>query len=130
MAKNTRPQGIIQTFARYFNVKYAPREVDASAVEEMAKTNRKISPNTYVKLAEQLITPEEIHAALQIGGHNKSPGNDGIGLEFYTTNWKIIKEDIAEILNQMFLQRSITQQQKHGIIIFLPKSNPVQTPDV
>ena len=42
------------------------------------------------------------------GGRNKAPGSDGIGLEFYTTNWKIIKEDIVEILNQMFLQRSIT----------------------
>ena len=39
-------QGIIQTFVRYFNVKYAPIEVDASAIEEMAKTIRKISPNT------------------------------------------------------------------------------------
>ena len=35
---------------------------------------------------------------------------------------------MAEILNQMFLQRSITPQQKHGIIICLPKSN-AQTPE-
>jgi hypothetical protein len=95
----------------------------------VAKTIRKISPNTYAELAEQPITLEEIHAALQKGGRKKAPGSDGIGLEFYTTNWKIIKEDIAEILNQMFLQRSITQQQKHGIIICLPKSNAVQNPE-
>jgi hypothetical protein len=76
------PQGIIQTFARYFNVKYAPIEVDASAIEEMAKTIRKTSPNTYAELAEQPITPEEIQAALQKGGRKKVPGSDGIGLEF------------------------------------------------
>ena len=45
-------QGIIQTFARYFNVKYAPIEVDASAIDEMTKTIRKISPKTYAELAE------------------------------------------------------------------------------
>ena len=56
----------------------------------MAKMIRKITPNTYAELAEQPITPEEIHAALQKGGRN---GNDGIELEFYTTDWKIIKED-------------------------------------
>jgi hypothetical protein len=123
------PQGIIQTFARYFNVKYAPIGVDASAIVEMAKTIRKISPNTYAELAEQPITPEEIHAALQKGRRNKAPGSDGIGLEVYTTNWKIIKEEIAEILNQMYLQRSITQLQKEGIIICLPKSNAIQTPE-
>ena len=57
-------QVIIQTFARYFNVKYTPIEVYASAIEKMAKTVRKASPNTYAELAEQSITPEEIHAAL------------------------------------------------------------------
>jgi len=51
----------------------------------MAKTIRKISPNTYTELAEQTITPEEIHAALQKGGRNRAPGSNGIGLEFNTT---------------------------------------------
>jgi hypothetical protein len=59
------PQGIFQNFALYFNVKYAPIEVDASAIEEMAKMIRRISPNTYAELVEQPIKPEEIHAALQ-----------------------------------------------------------------
>jgi hypothetical protein len=104
-------------------------EVNASAIEETAKTIRKISPNTNAELAGQTITPEEIHAALQKGGRNKAPGSDGMGLEFYTTNWKIIKEDIAEILNQMFLKRGTTPQYKQGFIICLPKSNAVQTPE-
>ena len=38
LATYMRPQqGIIQIFARYFNIKYTPIEVDASAIEEMAK---------------------------------------------------------------------------------------------
>jgi hypothetical protein len=78
---------------------------------------------------EKPITPEEIRAALKKGGRNKAPGSDGIGLEFYTTNWALIKEDIGEILNQMFLQRNLTTQQKHGVIACLPKSNAAQTPE-
>ena len=88
-----------------------------------------ISPNTYAKLAEQRIILEEIHASLLKGGRNKAPGSDGIRLEFYTTKGKIIKKHIADILNQMFLQRSIISQRKHGILICLPKSNAVQTPE-
>ena len=57
----------------------------------MAKTIRKISLNTYTELAEQPITPEEMHAALQIGGRNKAPGSDGIGLEFYTKTGRLSK---------------------------------------
>jgi hypothetical protein len=68
-------------------------------MEEAVRTN---SPTTYAETLEQQIRPEEISAALRKGGRNKSPGSDGIGKEFYTTNWEIIKEDIGQILNQVF----------------------------
>ena len=96
----------------------------------MAKTIRKISLNTDAELgATNNAGGNTRSSKKKKGERNKAPGKDGIGLEFYTTSWKIIKEDIVEILNQMFQQRSITQQQKHGIIICLPKANAVQTPE-
>ena len=60
---------------------------------------------------------------------NKAPGIDGIGLEFYTTNWETIKEDLHEVLNQMFMQKNITTQQKHGVIVCRPKLKDAQTPE-
>ena len=77
---------------------------------------------------ERPTTPEEILIALRTGGRNKAPGSDGIGLEFYSTNWETIRTDLHGILNQMFLQKNITPQQKHGVIVCLPKPNGAQTP--
>lgn len=57
------------------------------------------------------------------------PGIDGFSLEFYTANWETINTDLLELLNQMFLHRNITPQQKHGIIVCVPKSNGDWTPD-
>jgi hypothetical protein len=101
--------------------------------QESYRGNGKNDPKDY---------PEHLHgtsgATNKTGGNTRSttkrraqkaPGNDGIGVEFYTTTWKIIKKDIADILNQMFLQRSITPQKNHGTITCLPKSNTVQNPE-
>ena len=87
------------------------------------------STGTYTEPLEQPITPEEMYTVLPKVGRNKSPGSDGIGIEFYTTNWEIIKEDISEILDQMFLQRIITTQQKQGVRVCLLKSNAALTPE-
>ena len=67
------PQCVIQTFARYFNVKPTPIDVDVIAIEEMAKTIRTFWPNTYAKLAEQQIRSKEIRVALQKGGQQLHP---------------------------------------------------------
>jgi len=37
-------------------------------------------------MLEHPISPEELHIAVRKEGRNKAPGNDGIGLEFYTSN--------------------------------------------
>ena len=57
------------------------------------------------------------------------PGIDGFSLEFYTANWETINTDFLELLNQMFLHRKVTPQQKNSIIVCLPKPNDDWTPD-
>jgi len=62
------------------------------------------------------------------GEGNKAPGSDGICLEFYKVIWETTKDDILAIINQMFIERKVTDQQKHRLIVFLPKSNGPTTP--
>jgi hypothetical protein len=60
--------------------------------------------------------------ALRAGTRQKGPGIDGMVLEFYTANWDAIKSGLQELLNQMFLHNKIATQQKHAIVLCLPKS--------
>jgi mannosylglycoprotein endo-beta-mannosidase len=86
-------------------------------------------PSQYAKHLEAPITYEEITTALKTGARHKAPGTDGISLEFYTQNWDIIKADLKELLNQMFSHNKVSAQQKHAIIINLPKANGEPTPE-
>jgi len=61
-------------------------------------------------------------------GQRTEPGSNGIGLEFHKTNWSTIKDDISATINQMFTERKVSTQQKHGVIVCLPKSSETTTP--
>jgi hypothetical protein len=70
----------------------------------------------------------EVHITVRKGGKNNAPGSDGIGLEFYKANWATIQDDIGVMMNQMFMERRVSAQQKHGVIVCLPKSSDPTTP--
>jgi hypothetical protein len=55
--------------------------------------------------------------AICAGARRKTPGMDGICLEFYITYWTTIKADLTHLLNDVFLNNHITTKQKQGILI-------------
>lgn len=83
---------------------------------------------TYVDILHRPIDMEEIRHVLQGVRRNKTPGSDGIGWEFYKATWSTIKDDLYTTLNEMYMEKTITSQQKQGIIVCLPKHNGAQTP--
>jgi hypothetical protein len=78
---------------------------------------------------EAQVTMEEMKTALRKGEKRKAPGSDGIYNEFYTAHWDIIREEMLDIIQQMHTKGNIMPQQKHGIIVLLPKTTNPTTPD-
>jgi hypothetical protein len=57
------------------------------------------------------LTLGELHYLIQHSSRNKSPGTDGICYEFYRTHWEDIKEYLLAIINEMYEQHNIKEQQ-------------------
>jgi hypothetical protein len=131
------PQGVVCTsttdvrtvFRDHLRDKYAQLEVDRVSIDQLQRFITRNSTVSYSWLLDQPITEEEIVRALKKCGKNKAPGDDGMCIEFYTENWETIKQDLLELLNQMFMQQRISTKQKHGIIVCLPKNDQASTPD-
>jgi hypothetical protein len=70
---------------------------------------------------ETPITPGELHYAIKQGKKNKAPGFDGICQEFFHTFWEVTKTELLQIMNDMYLNHHMQDQQKHGLIVCLPK---------
>jgi len=121
-------KGIIRTFTSFLRRKYEPIAVDEEFVAHMAEAGQRASPTAWRDLLEQSISLEEVHIAGTKGGKNKAPGSDGIGLEFYKAKWATIQDGIGAMMNQMFAERKVSAQPKHGVFVCLPESSDPTTP--
>jgi len=120
---------ILNTFVTQLRRKYQPIEIDQTCVTRLQGVILLTCPTKYADLLEQRVITEELLSALRSGAKHKMPGIDGFSLEFYIANWDTIKQDLLEQMNQMFLHKKIISQQKHGVIVCLPKSNGHRTPN-
>jgi hypothetical protein len=124
----TSPSGIARTMTSYLREKYDKIEVDAHSIQKLVDVLNTPSQKLY---AEELVQPfgkDEIYQAFRAGGQRKAPGVDGIGRAFYLRTWDVIQADMVDIFNQMFWSGNITPQQKHGVVICLPKGQNSCTP--
>jgi hypothetical protein len=65
---------------------------------------------------EEAITLEEIYDSIKTGKQHKAPGYGGICLTLKKT-WETIKDDLLQIVNEMYNSELITDQHKYGIIV-------------
>ena len=66
------------------------------------------------------ITIDELRNAVDKGKRHKSPGPDGICHEFYKHMWDCCKNDLLDIINNIYLEGLVSNEQKHGRRVYLP----------
>jgi len=103
--------------------------VSDTSVEKLMEVVRCEQHTSYEGMLDSPFDPTEMYRAIKLGGRKKTNGNDGLGREFYSHNWAIIKDDMCEVINQMFWAGNIPQQQKRGVKVCLPKAQGNQTPE-
>ncbi len=77
----------------------------------------------YKSYCESGLKCEEVWKALQSMKKGKSPGIDGLSVEFYTHFWDTIKSPLVKIYKECIIQREMTVTMKQGIIYLIPKRN-------
>jgi hypothetical protein len=117
---------ILRDFAGYFKDKYATKPIQPDKIRALLDCNLPKIPDEEHEHLEKLISTEEIYQAIQKGKPHKSPGQDGIPLEFYIQKWNTMKTDLLQISNEFYIQSNLTITQKQWIILCVPKKNQAQ----
>jgi hypothetical protein len=117
----TSTSDICVAFANHFLQTYAPIPSDNVCTEFLARLIRPDDIPSYEAHLDFPITADELRAALRKGERSKTPGVDGICLEFYTENWDTLGPDLMKLVNHMFQNCAISPQQNRGIVVCLPK---------
>jgi len=53
--------------------------------------------------------------------NNKTPGNDGIPIEFYKKFWSLLCEPFIQCANECFEKGEMSRSQKHALITLIEK---------
>jgi hypothetical protein len=109
--------------------KYEYIQVDEDCVQCMANTSKKTLPHAANTVLDAPVAMEEIHLSIRSRKPHKAPGGDGICQEFYKLTWETTKHDILLVLNQMHSNGKIMEQQKHVILVCLPKTPTPSRPE-
>ena len=67
------------------------------------------------------ISTNEIVSAVKKMKSNKSPGPDGIIIEFYKLYWEIIKDDLMNVYSASYLSQELSYSQYLALIVLLYK---------
>ena len=70
---------------------------------------------------EGKITPEECALLLETFQNDKTPGNDGIRIEFYRKFWHLISEPFTKCANECFEKGEMSRSQKQAVITLFEK---------
>eukprot|EP00253_Pinus_taeda_P007706 PITA_07706 len=75
------------------------------------------------------ITMEEVEEAIRSMPNDKAPGPDGFTINFYKACWKIVKNDIWEIVEDSRRSKTILKSLNSTFIALVPKVEEANTPE-
>ena len=110
---------------KFYEQLYKKKEVRDIGVDEMVKTLPKLNEERSGSL-EGLITYEEAAKALKSMKNDKSPGTDGMTVNFFKFFWKDLGDFIFNSLNEGFEKGKMSITQREGIITYIPKGDKPQ----
>ena len=75
------------------------------------------------QVCEGKLTVSECFKSLQLFQNNKSPGNDGLTVEFYKAFWHVLGEFMVNSLNDSYDRGELSNSQKEAIITLIEKKD-------
>jgi hypothetical protein len=112
---------IPRTFTTYLREKYAHIPVDSESISELKIHIKNKLPDEATNALGASISTEELKLAVKTGKPHKAPGRDGIIFHYFKIMWDVTKTDLLRVMNEMLRDGKMTDAQKHGLLVCVPK---------
>ena len=127
----TDPFCILSEQRRFYENLYKTKTKDNADNEAI---NKFLNELNVPKLSEELkqscegrISMEECKISLESFQINKSPGNDGIPIEFYKRCWNLICDPFMDCVNESFEKEEMSVSQRQAVITLIEKKGKDRT---
>lgn len=121
--KSNDPTSISKFVAAFYTDLYSSR-FNLSNCNVFIDKIRQFIPkinNTYKTICDSDITISEIMKALHSMKKGKSPGIDGLSVEFYVHFWEYIQVPLLSMYKECIEQKEMIATMKQGVISLIPK---------
>lgn len=117
----TSNEQILAESRRFYEQLYTSDPVDTEQQESfLNQLDRKLDDKTRAT-CEGPVTQDELTAALNKMHLSKSPGPDGLPVEFYKTFWAELVTELVEVLNANYLNGTMSISQRESLLRLLFK---------
>ena len=119
----TSTEDILAEEVKYYKTLYTSNNTDTQEIKDYISQTTQEAHLTEVEanLCEGRLTLSECNLALSNMKLNKSPGSDGLSVEFYRHFWDVIGMILVDVYNDGFEKSELTLSQRTGIISLLYK---------
>ena len=80
---------------------------------------------TDITRCEGMITKDECEKVIKIMKPNKSPGTDGLSIEFYVTFWEEIGDLLVESYNEAFSTNQLSEIFRYFLLFSKRVKDPI-----
>ena len=122
----TSDQTILRACREFYRELYSAEPVDTASQDWLLDQLDKSLASEDQAKCEGLLTLSECSEALSQMSTGKSPGADGLPVEFYQHFWSLLGQDLIDVLNFSFTHGSLSDTQRQGILrLLFKKDNPL-----
>ena len=80
-------------------------------------------PDNIREQQDTQITMSDLEAAIKTMNNNKTPGMDGIPVDFYKIFWSDIKQTFQEMMLESYQRHQLHETAREGVLNLIPKTN-------
>ena len=127
---STDPLSIMNSQKQFYSKLYSSNKTrlddsEAAAFFDISNLS-KLSPEASEK-CEGRITLEECQNIIKTFPLNKTPGNDGLPIEFYSAFWPLIGDVLIDCYNKAYESKEMSNSQRQGVITLIEKTGKDRT---
>ena len=112
---------LCRVFSSFYEALFTAEATDPAIANSLLSNVSSTLPSTQADLCDGPLSFDERFAALNGMGRGKSPGSDGLPMEFYVKFWPILGTDLVNVLNSCYLSGVVSLTQRGGLISLIFK---------
>ena len=112
---------LCRVFSSFYASLFTAEATDPAIANSLLANVSSTLPPAQADLCDGPLDPDECFVALNSTARGKSPGSDGLPMEFYVKFWPLLGADLVNVLNSCYLSGAMSLTQRRGLISLIFK---------